>query len=362
MIQENVTEQNTFVSSVDIFYPADWFNQIESAVISQYNILHPKGDVDNSVLSGFLLFDNNTQALSILSLATGTKLMSGDQREKTSSIGPVFLHDCHAEILAHRGFQVWVWNNLDMIFQNGELPPNLTIHFYSSTPPCGDCCVHQVNNTVLTQTGSKPFGCDQSQLSTTPPNVVRGKPGHGSRSQSVSCSDKLCIWVNCGAEGSLLSNFVKTIKISSICIGEGTLETINRAINERVNNKENKTKIFVGQSKWKQKDNSPSSSSFVWWKGCQKNGELIAAKYGRKLGVIPKRQEDPRFYSLICDAAMLNRFMERAENKENISLKNTKEKETEFSRRKNEIKKILIGYGGDWAKKFQQEREWILNM
>lgn len=338
------------------------FEVVESSIIQKYNNLNVKGDVDNSVLAGFLLYDSFKKELSVISLATGTKVMSGDQREKTAKIGPVFLHDCHAEVLSHRAFQVWLWenmNNREVFDEHGNLKENISFHFYSSTPPCGDCSVHNINGSVSVQTGSKPFGSQQSDLLSTPPNIVRGKPGRGSRSQSVSCSDKICLWLNCGIEGSLLSNFITGIKIDSVSIGNGNLESIKRALFKRVEN-DVCTKICVGESKWVQKNESPCASSLVWWNGAKKP-ELIAAKYGRKLGVIPKRQEEPNFYSLLCDASMLTRYLNH-EHLDEIKLKNAKDKSTEYNNKKKNIKQKLTKYGYDWAAKFPDEKEWVLKL
>lgn len=383
-------------------YPENWFEQIESSLIKQYKFLKIKGDVDNSVLAGFVLYNSQENSLSVLSLGTGTKLMSGDQRQKTSKIGPALIHDCHAEILSHRGLQAWIWDNLenDSIFERKgdeyHLHPHLSLHFYSSDPPCGDCCVHSIkeiipshqeDNTdkkeditdtkesenkyiesirISVQTGAKPFGWDQSQLFTSPPNIVRGKPGRGSRSQSVSCSDKITLWIHAGLQGSFLSNIVPNLNLSSILVGNGCIETLHRAFIDRIYEKENSEvknvdidslKIFVGKPSWEEKNLSPCASSFVWWKGSSQTGELIAAKFGRKQGVIEKKQEDPRMFSGICDARMLQRFCKY--NKINhIKFGDAKKKCENYLEKKEKIKNILESYGGQWATKFPEEKEW----
>ena len=394
-----------------ITFPNNWFDLVESSIIKQYELLKVKGDIDNSVLAGFILMNSEDNSLSVISLATGTKLMSGDQRQKTAKIGPALIHDCHAEILSHRGLQAWIWKNLNNneIFERNDnkfkLLPHLSIHFYSSDPPCGDCCVHtniqnyaiqkcepsqqdieesdqidpnETNPILVTvQTGAKPFGWDQSQLFTSPPNIVRGKPGRGSRSQSVSCSDKICLWINVGLQGSLLSPFLPDFQLSSIVIGNGNLETLHRALIERVSpihqdessevqiepklgdDIENETlKIFAGKPNWEQKNMSPSASSFVWWSGSPKGGEQIAAKFGRKLGVTEKKQEDPRMFCEICDAFMLRNYC-KFSGIPKISFGEAKKRCGEYTERKNKIKSILESYGGQWATKFPEEKEWV---
>jgi len=340
-------------------YPSNWFNIIEDAVILRYNSMKVKGDVDNSVLAGFLLYDNESKELSVISLATGTKLMSGDIRKKTSSIGPFFVHDCHAEVLAHRCFQLWVWNELDSLFKNGTLDKKYTIHFYTSTPPCGDCCVHIKDGNVEVCTGAKPFGSDQSQLATSPPNVVRGKPGRGSRSQTVSCSDKLCLWLNSGLEGSLLSSFVERIFIDTVCIGNGNLDSCHRALFERVGTRPSAV-LFVDSSKWNQKDDSPSAASFSWYQGSV-SGELVASKFGRKFGVIEKQQTDPRLIPSICDLAMIHKYCLR-KGIDTITIKEAKEKSSKYLSLKNIIKSSLLAHGSEWANKFEDEKNYLFNV
>jgi hypothetical protein len=173
------------------------------------------------------------------------------------------------------------------------LPPNFSLHFYSSTPPCGNCCVHELPGGVSVQTGAKPFGWEQHELAGSPPNYVRGKPGRGSRSQSVSCSDKICIWLNAGLEGSILSRFVDKLTVRSVCIGEGVPESCQRAFYQQIRRVADSS-ILVGKSQWEQMNESPSACSFVWWEGAARGGEMVSAKCGRRMGVIEKRQTDPR--------------------------------------------------------------------
>lgn len=336
-------------------FDSEWFSRVEGAVIRTYEAMKLKGDIDNSVLAGFLLFDSVKNELRVISFATGTKLLSGVQREQTAPNGPIFVHDCHAEVLARRALQCFIWENLDTYFADRRLKQHLSLHFYSSSPPCGDCCVHEIDGNVSVQTGAKPFGCDQHELAKSPPNVVRGKPGRGPRAQSVSCSDKLCLWLNCGVEGSLLSRFVDTLQISSVCIGGGTKSSCLRAFYGRLG-VDPVVPILVGDSKWALRNDSPSASSFIWW---DDHREMIAAKCGRKFGVIEKRQTDPRFFSAICDAEMMRRFCRKA-NIAEATLGEIKEMVRGYSDRKEKVKEKLISYGYPWCQKFEAERNWKL--
>lgn len=332
------------------------FSEIENAVITRYETLKLKGDIDNSVLAGFLLWDSEKRSLKVISLATGTKLLSGTLRSENASTGPIFVHDCHAEVLAHRALQCWIWDHLDSCFSEKQLLPHLSLHFYSSSPPCGDCCVHEVNGSVSVQTGAKPFGCDQHDLLRTPPNVVRGKPGRGPRSQSVSCSDKVCLWLNVGVEGSLLSEFVHNIRISTVSIGGGESASCQRSFFGRLQAAPSAA-IFTGVSSWADRNESPSASSFVWWENAPKNGEMIVGKNGRKFGVIEKRKENPLFFPAVCDAMMMHRYCKRAGITE-TTLDEIKSKMTDYKARKKTVKDKLLSYGAPWCEKFEEERKW----
>lgn len=344
---------------MNLALPAGWFDQIERCVIKQYDALKLKGDIDNSVLAGFVLFNTEDNSLSVISLATGTKLLSGTQRSENASIGPIFVHDCHAEVLAHRALQCWIWDNLDSYFSEKKLPPHLSLHFYSSSPPCGDCCVHEVDGAVSVQTGAKPFGCDQHDLLRTPPNVVRGKPGRGPRSQSVSCSDKVCLWLNVGLEGSLLSEHVHNLKLSSVCIGGGDPNSCERCFFGRLQATPD-VRIFTGKSSWADRNESPSASSFVWWANAPKNGEMIVGKTGRKYGVIEKRKMNPRFFSGVSDAMMMHRYCTKS-GLAAVTLNDIKSKMGDYATRKSAVKDKLLSYGAPWCEKFTEERQWQWN-
>ena len=361
-----------FYMSLPSFDSPEWFNLVEDTVIKQYNKVKIKGEIDNSVLAAFLLFDKSSNSLKVLSLATGTKLMSGDQRERSKENGPCFVHDCHAEILAHRCFQLWCWNQIEEISKNEEtqnsensvfidglLKPDLSLHFYTSTPPCGDCCVHvdEKENTVSVETGAKPFGTEQNELFKTPPNIVRGKPGRGSRSQVVSCSDKITMWIACGLEGNYLSKFIH-LELSSLLIGGGNKASCQRSLLKRVGKEECKElPIVCSESLWKSDiSSSPSSSSFTWFLGG--NAELIEPKFGRRVGVIQKNQLNPRFFPSMCDAMMAKHFCQKMDIKHS-SILELKSQNEDYCHRKQNAKDILLTYGGEWSKKFVEEKEWI---
>lgn len=334
------------------------FSSVEGAVISAYHHLKPKGDIDNSVLAAFLLHDSSSGAFTVLSLATGTKVMSGDLRAQTAPIGAALLHDCHAEVLARRALHVWLWEHLsdsDVFDSSGALHPHLSLLLYTSAPPCGDCGVHCAGGEVSVQTGAKPFGAAHADLLRTPPNVVRGKPGRGPRAQSVSCSDKISVWLACGVGGALLANFARGLRIAAVAVGGGRAESVARALRRCGG----AARVCVGESAWAQANASPSAAALAWWAGAQR-AELIAGKCGRRLGVAPKRQTESGFYSRLCDAAMLARYAERAGVRK-VRLGEAKRRCAEYRAAKERARERLVKFGGAWAQKFPEEAEWTLD-
>ena len=105
----------------------------------------------------------------VISLATGTKSISGSQL----SLEGETVNDCHAEILARRGFVSFLYDQLEnfastqeeTIFELAEnwdnLPPRLKVkpqvafHLYVSSTPCGDAGIHSISK-ENPSSGSQP--------------------------------------------------------------------------------------------------------------------------------------------------------------------------------------------------------------
>jgi hypothetical protein len=150
---------------------------------------------------------------------------------------------------------------------------------------------------------------------------------------------------------------VDKLTVKSVCIGEGVPESCERAFYRRVH-KDPESSVLVGKSQWEQRNESPSACSFVWWDGAARGGEMVSAKCGRRMGVIEKRQTDPRSWARISDAVMLERYCTRA-GLDAVNLDQAKDERCGYRARKEEIKRELVRFGGAWSTKFPAERAWV---
>lgn len=212
-------------------------DQVAKLCYDKYNSFKNSGKPrpnEWTVLSGIVL-QNSKDQLVVVSLCTGTKCLSGSEL-LDNSLWPrgSRLSDSHAEILARRAFQRYLYYQLELIkksknsevfkkTQEGkiELKENLRFHFFSSQSPCGDCSIipkftkedeplnkiakldnedefSQVED--IHRTGAKCLSEELqdsresgSRYHTLGP--LRTKPGRGDRTLSLSCSDKIAKFV-----------------------------------------------------------------------------------------------------------------------------------------------------------------------
>lgn len=230
-----------------------------------------------TVLSCIVKYDTACQEVEVVCLGTGSKCVGAT---KMSCHG-VILNDSHAEVIARRGFLIYLYENIkkslkqeSSIFSYNnsrfELKNNIEFVFYSSQLPCGDASIipklenneffgdilkHKRKLKDPSQTEPKRSKLDNDIHRTGAkclPNidqdlkepgikyhtigVVRTKPGRGDRTLSVSCSDKIARWAHLGIQGGLLSILCAPIYIKHYIFGADTPyseETLQRAILKR---------------------------------------------------------------------------------------------------------------------------------
>ncbi|CAG9795172.1 unnamed protein product [Diatraea saccharalis] len=303
-----------------------------------------------TVLSCVLQYDRITTTFEVVSLGTGSKCIGAT---KMSSAGDI-LNDSHAEVIARRGFLVYLYDNMMkalekkesiFLFENNKfkLKDNVEFVFYSSQMPCGDAAImrkeideeclgqvitsskrqantdisyseldvkkHKLDNYDIYRTGAKCLPHSEQDTKSAGANYhllgkVRTKPGRGDRTLSVSCSDKIARWIHVGVQGALLDMLLlKSICFSSLIFGGGvpySEESIMRACLKRsLENSfvtSNNVPLFYQASvvfpHIKNDTNiRPAPGSIVWIKLDQMLTEV--AVQGKKLGLTKKKQISP---------------------------------------------------------------------
>lgn len=179
----------------------------------------------------------------VVSIGTGSKILHG----KNLNLKGEALIDCHAEVIARRGFVHFLFSELSKpnrdVFEwttgKFSLKSGVEFHFYSSTAPCGDCRIFSHKKEVETSLKmgllrtkgeclltSKVFKPESETLE----NLMTKSELH-----VMSCSDKFLKWNTVGVQGALLSWFLTPIYFSSITIGEKMhIENMERGIFRRL--------------------------------------------------------------------------------------------------------------------------------
>lgn len=274
-------------------------DEIARLVIEKYKQLPSKGKPltrtngirEWTVLAGIVIKHN--EQLECVALATGVKALPNEVI--TNKEGRV-LHDCHAEILAIRAFNLYcIQHGIDHIAE---------VHLYVCAPPCGDASMSLLN------CGGDEWTRD---IKPGPDELIRGrahfallgrtrtKPGRADSSVTVSksCSDKLCLRQS---RGLLLSPvkrlFQSTLYLDSLVCPQ-ILPDYERAFSRWKPVKrfafEKSTYLF---DEYHPEEGKPSPCSLIW---VPSSFEVIAN------GVVQGSKVKP---SMVSRAALLSRAIE----------------------------------------------------
>lgn len=173
-----------------------------------------------------------------ISIAIGTKCVPEKSRCPSGSV----VHDSHAEVLVRRTLKRWLCDEMDNLRSGGKslifnqlqcsgnfvLKKGVRFHLIISEMPCGDAVILEEQEVELStakrlRTGAKPILRQEESGSIKVPTasdvehyrnsqsigVVRRKPGKGSPTASVSCSDKIAKWAMLGFQGGILLKFLE---------------------------------------------------------------------------------------------------------------------------------------------------------
>ena len=259
---------------------------IARAVLAVQCKLPSLDDNEFTVLAAIVAEDVGSGVVQVLSLATGTKCCGeaeyGEVRKKGTIVG-----DSHAEILARRTFHLYILECISALLGAGEvkasssstfaeagiddgnilelaegkarLKKGVSLSLYISDNPCGDASIYSRRGGEEDKegfTGAKRVRkCDSERESEGTEEkeqqkvgVLRTKSGRSDipdkyRTASISCSDKICRWIQLGLQGSLLSPFVEHLPIKRVVVGldplatdDSQLAALKRALISRVEN------------------------------------------------------------------------------------------------------------------------------
>ncbi|RWS27861.1 double-stranded RNA-specific editase Adar-like isoform X3 [Leptotrombidium deliense] len=216
-----------------------------------------------SVLASIVLTsDQNAEWFDVLCITSGTKCVRGDN---LSMLGYV-VGDCHAEILARRCFNLYLYRQINSFLESGyvdtpdyiierredlkgfKLKSGIKVHLFVSTAPCGDARVFSPKEEVQIdshpnrqsrgvlrakiENGEGTIPVKKESATLTWDGILQGHQ----RLQFMSCSDKICLWSVVGIQGSLLSHIIDPIYLSSVVVGSlFNYEHLVRAIHGRLN-------------------------------------------------------------------------------------------------------------------------------
>ncbi|KAI9313166.1 adenosine deaminase/editase [Dichotomocladium elegans] len=347
-------------------------NILASESLNQYNKL-PKtgkpvchgGKVEWTVLACILAVyakDADNYKARVISLGTGLKCLPFNKLDKGQLV-----HDCHAEVIARRGFIRYILEQVEGKCQDEGSPfelidnrlhvrPDYSFHMYISQSPCGDASMsaladmQSAESFAAFQAGVKrkamavdalsmnTYSNKKQKMETADDHVfhrgrygfdkvgvLRTKPGRVDSEPSLcmSCSDKLARWNVLGLQSALLSTVVNApIYLDSIVVGDMyDKESLERALYGRLKDlhglptpfKVNRPKLYhatvpFASSKLKllleMRNPIPSGTAISWVTGSQKTEVIV---HGLKQGAPKGKPISPKTRSSLCKAALFQK-------------------------------------------------------
>ncbi|CAK1546143.1 unnamed protein product [Leptosia nina] len=296
----------------------------------------------------------------VVSIGTGSKCIGATKMCPAGYI----LNDSHAEVMARRGFLLYLYQNIELCLDNKnsifqlvdskcKLKENIEFIFYCSQLPCGDAsivCKDEVSDEIgdiipsmkrsiqdtgneceekrsrldIHRTGAKCLQDSIQDLKLPGAEYhilgqVRTKPGRGDRTLSVSCSDKIARWIHLGIQGSLISLLMdEPIVLNHYIFGNGvpySVDSLKRAlcmrnlkIIESISNVHFYQSTITFPYIKTEECLRPAPCSIVYID--IHSGTSEVAVQGKKLGVTKKQKQSLCIYLCICKYNLYKRFQE----------------------------------------------------
>ncbi|XP_058127235.1 double-stranded RNA-specific editase Adar isoform X2 [Anopheles coustani] len=134
---------NSFKQNKNFELPQTFADAVGKLVIEKFNEVMKGSDVYSrrKVLAGFVMTHGyDVKTARVISLATGTKCVSGEHMSVTGSV----INDSHAEIIARRGLMDFFYSQLDLLCQQQQqqqTPESVPVSSTSPTPGNGQTVV-----------------------------------------------------------------------------------------------------------------------------------------------------------------------------------------------------------------------------
>lgn len=327
-------------------------DRIASLSLDKFNNLPKTGKPSSkewTVLSSILKYNHQNDELEVVSIGTGTKCLGKDYI--LSGSGEI-INDSHAEVMARRGFLRYIIESIskrddftyNIEIKKFRLDSNVSFHFFTTHPPCGDGSIVDFENNDEPQckkqkvdlsdddnigcrinaTGGKMFETEVVDLMSQDIGEIRTKPGKGIRTLSVSCSDKLSRWNILGIQGALLDSILDRpiyLRSFTTCGFVNNVASIERAIWKRWLDKfliilpdrfemQKPTVQFTSEEfEFSQKSSlSPSPNSIVWCDVENRNFEIAVG--GKRQGVTKKKINTAIGRLFICKMEIFRQFLD----------------------------------------------------
>ncbi|KAI5124777.1 hypothetical protein M0805_005411 [Coniferiporia weirii] len=223
-------------------------DQLVARVHAQYAAcaVKPSNDYQYTVLAAFVL-DRDCAETKVVSLATGSKCLPTARYPPHGDA----LHDSHAEVLARRGLMRWLHDEVRRaaVAADGAgslwivrasphgggkwmLRPDVALHMYVSTVPCGDASTRFLAaaqdpaiaalKDAAPPAAPAPGGTARGRDGYALHSVLRTKPGRADSppTRCMSCSDKIAAWGVLGAQGALAARLVGPVYVSAVVLGD----------------------------------------------------------------------------------------------------------------------------------------------